>query len=476
MTGSGRSDIVGSYGSGTWYRYSATGSWAKITTSAEQVTTGDLNGDGRDDLIGVWSDGVWVRYAVTNQWQKITASKPTWITTGRTADAIQAMGGIDDPDESGENVLDRTVIDHASNFAKIGIIEKEANMIEYKSGDILREDAEALINTVNCVGIMGRGIALQFKNAFPENFRVYAAACKKHEVQPGKMFVYETDQLTNPRFIVNFPTKRHWRGKSRMEDVETGLKALVETIRTYNIQSIAIPPLGSGLGGLDWFQVKPRIEAAMKALPEIRVIIFEPKGAPTTEKMVHNREVPKMTAGRAALVELMHRYLAGLLDPFVTLLEVHKLMYFLQEAGEPLRLRYQKAPYGPYSENLRHVLRAIEGHLVSGYADGGDAPNKQLNLVPGAIEDAKAFLQQHAETRKRFDKVSELVEGFESPFGLELLSTVHWIMKNETVKSKDDLVRHTYTWNDRKRQFTSRQILLAVDVLSNNGWISKDWN
>jgi uncharacterized protein YwgA len=192
--------------------------------------------------------------------------------------------------------------------------------------------------------------------------------------------------------------------------------------------------------------------------------------------MVHNREVPKMTAGRAALVELMHRYLAGLLDPFVTLLEVHKLMYFLQEAGEPLRLRYQKAPYGPYSENLRHVLRAIEGHLVSGYADGGDAPNKQLNLVPGAIEDAKAFLQQHAETRKRFDKVSELVEGFESPFGLELLSTVHWIMKNETVKSKDDLVRHTYTWNDRKRQFTSRQILLAVDVLSNNGWISKDWN
>jgi len=348
-------------------------------------------------------------------------------------------------------------------------------MIEYKSSDILKEDAEALINTVNCVGIMGRGIALQFKNAFPENFKAYASACKNNEVHPGRMFVYETGQLTNPRFIINFPTKRHWRGKSRMEDVEAGLKALAETIRRYNIQSIAIPPLGSGLGGLDWTEVRPRIEAAMGMLPDVRVIIFEPKGAPATEKMVYNREVPTMTAGRAALVELMHRYLAGLLDPFVTLLEVHKLMYFMQEAGEQLRLRYQKAPYGPYAENLRHVLSAIEGHLVSGYADGGDAPNKQLKLVPGAIEDATTFLQQHVDTRNRFDKVSELVEGFESPFGLELLSTVHWIMKNEPVNSVADLVSHTYSWNDRKRQFTPRQINLAAKVLSDNGWVSKNW-
>lgn len=366
-------------------------------------------------------------------------------------------------------------IAHGLSCGRNGIIEEEANMIEYKNGDILREDAEALINTVNCVGIMGRGIALQFKNVFPGNFDVYAAACKKNEVQPGKMFVYETGQLTNPRFIINFPTKRHWRGKSRMEDVEAGLKALVETIRAYNIQSIAIPPLGSGLGGLDWTQVKPRIEAAMKLLPEVRVIIFEPKGAPATEKMVHNREVPKMTAGRASLVELMHRYLAGLLDPFVTLLEVHKLMYFMQEAGEPLRLKYQKAPYGPYAENLRHVLNAIEGHLVSGYADGGDAPDKQLKLVPGAIEDASTFLQQHVETRQRFAKVSELVEGFESPYGLELLSTVHWIIKNESVKSENDLLRCTYSWNDRKRQFTPRQIHLAAHVLSENGWVDKNW-
>lgn len=343
-------------------------------------------------------------------------------------------------------------------------------MIEYKSGDILREEAEALINTVNCVGVMGRGIALQFKNAFPANFKAYAAACKNEEVQPGRMFVFETGQLTNPRLIINFPTKRHWRGKSRMEDIEVGLRALVDTIQEYKIHSIAIPPLGSGLGGLEWSEVRSRIVAALEPLTDVRVVIYEPKGAPAAEKMVRNREVPTMTAGRAALVELMSRYLGGLLDPFVTLLEVHKLMYFMQESGEPLRLKYTQAPYGPYAENLRHVLNAIEGHLVSGYSDGGDAPDKQLKLVPGAVEDATHFLEQHPDTRARFDKVAELVEGFESPFGLELLSTVHWILKKKSVHSLNDVVNHTYAWNERKRQFTPRQIALAVDVLTNKDW------
>lgn len=345
----------------------------------------------------------------------------------------------------------------------------ENSMIEYKHGDILREDAEALINTVNCMGIMGRGIALQFKNAFPENFKAYAKACKQNEVQPGKMFVFETGQLTNPRYIINFPTKRHWRSKSRIEDIESGLQALVETIRKYNIRSIAIPPLGSGLGGLDWSIVKSRIKDMLQTLDDVHITIYEPNGI--QEKITYTRDVPAMTPGRAALVELVNRYLNGLLEPFVTLLEVHKLMYFMQEAGEPLKLKYRKASYGPYAENLRHVLNAIEGHFICGYADGGDKPDKQLQLVPGAIDDATRFLEQHPDTRERFNKVAELVEGFESPFGLELLSTVHWVMTQEKVFSLDNVIRCTYEWNDRKRQFTSRQIALAVNVLSNKGWI-----
>jgi O-acetyl-ADP-ribose deacetylase (regulator of RNase III) len=344
-------------------------------------------------------------------------------------------------------------------------------MIEYKTGDILTEDAEALVNTVNCVGIMGRGIALQFKNAFPENFKSYAAACKRNEVQPGRMFVFETGQLTNPRYIINFPTKRHWRGKSRMEDIDAGLVALAEEIRLRNIRSIAIPPLGSGLGGLDWPTVRPRIAAMLQDFDDLKVVIFEPGDASADTRTNRSQNVPKMTAGRAALVGLMHRYLGGLLDPFITLLEVHKLMYFMQIAGEPLRLNYTKGPYGPYAENLRHVLNAIEGHLVSGYADGGDVPNKQLTLVPGALEDAQAFLQHKVDTQAHFARVAELVEGFESPFGLELLSTVHWIVSKEQACTVDDVITQTYAWSDRKKQFSLRQIALAVDVLSRKNWI-----
>lgn len=346
-------------------------------------------------------------------------------------------------------------------------------MIEYKRGDILQDGSEALVNTVNCVGIMGRGIALQFKNAFPDNFKAYAAACKSEEVQPGRMFVFETKKLTNPRFIINFPTKRHWRGKSRIEDIKAGLDALVETIHQNRIQSIAIPPLGSGLGGLDWSEVKPLLESSLRPLKDVHIVVYLPQGAPETKRMAHNRAVPTMTAGRAALVELMNRYLAGLLDPFVTLLEVHKLLYFMQEAGEPLRLKFQKGPYGPYAENLRHVLNAIEGHLVSGYADGGDSPNKQLKLVPGAVEDASKFLQQHPDTLSRFEKVANLVDGFESPFGLELLSTVYWVMKNEPVSSVDDVIKHTYDWNEHKHQFTSRQIGIATTVVFEKGWLKR---
>lgn len=341
-------------------------------------------------------------------------------------------------------------------------------MIELRTGDILQADVEALVNTVNCVGIMGRGIALQFKNAFPDNFKAYAAACARDEVQPGKMFVFETRALTNPKFIINFPTKRHWRGKSRIKDIDSGLAALVEEIHARGIRSIAIPPLGSGLGGLNWTDVRPRIIDALRSLNGLRVIVYEPTTAPVATQ---SREVPNMTAGRAALVVLMHRYLGGLMDPFVTLIEIQKLMYFMQESGEPLRLNYVKHHYGPYAENLRHVLNRIEGHLVSGYHDGGDAPEKPLELVPGAVADAEAFLASDSDTRKRFDRVGNLVDGFETPFGLELLATVHWVAVREDAASPDDAISKVYAWNERKKRFSPRQIGIAFETLRAQGWL-----
>jgi hypothetical protein len=170
----------------------------------------------------------------------------------------------------------------------------------------------------------------------------------------------------------------------------------------------------------------------------------------------------------------MHRYLAGLMDPFVSLLEVHKLMYFMQEAGEPLRLQYVKYHYGPYAKNLSHVLKAVEGHLIAGYADGGDAPDKPLALVPGAVEDAKGYLDQHEISRTRFERVTKLVEGFESPYGLELLATVHWVMSREGAAQHDSVERQVHDWSARKQQFTSRQLSIAEDRLRSQGWLSSE--
>lgn len=187
--------------------------------------------------------------------------------------------------------------------------------MEFTTGNILRADIEAVVNTVNCVGFMGRGIAAQFKRAYPANFKAYESACKRKEIVPGRMFVFETGQLTNPRFIVNFPTKRHWRGASRIEDIESGLAALVDEVKRRGIKSIAIPPLGCGLGGLNWKDVRPLIERAFEMIPGVRTVVFEPSDAGPPDKMAKTKDVPKMTPGRAVLVSLVEKYLAGLLDP-----------------------------------------------------------------------------------------------------------------------------------------------------------------
>lgn len=344
-------------------------------------------------------------------------------------------------------------------------------MIELQHGDILHVDAEALVNTVNCVGVMGRGIALQFRKAFPRNFQVYEAACERGEVRPGNMLVYRNEAFTGPRYIINFPTKRHWKGDSRLEDIEAGLVDLIRVVKELGIKTIAVPPLGCGLGGLKWSQVRPQIVRAFSAVPDVNVMLFEPDGAPEAEKMVRSATVPKMTVGRAALLGLMRRYLSAVMDPSVSLLEIHKLMYFLQESGEPLRLEYSKATYGPYAKNLRHVLSAIEGHFVTGYGDAEDIPEKPLELKIEAAELADDYLAKHTETLKHFDRVVNLIEGFETPLGMELLATVHWVAKYEGAKTLPEAISKTHAWNERKQTFNPKHIGIAWDVLLKKGWL-----
>lgn len=226
-------------------------------------------------------------------------------------------------------------------------------MIERKSGNMMDSGAEALVNTVNCVGVMGKGVALQMKQAFPDNFTQYERACRAGDMQPGRVLSIPT-ALDRPRYILNFPTKRHWREKSRLEDIDSGLQSLVQEVMRLGIRTIAIPPLGCGNEGLDWADVAPRIEKAFADLPSVRVMVYEPMGSPASAAMSVATDRPKMTRARALVVSLIDSY--RIPGYRLTLLEIQKLAYFLQVAGEPLRLQYVKHKYGPYAENLHHAL------------------------------------------------------------------------------------------------------------------------
>jgi O-acetyl-ADP-ribose deacetylase (regulator of RNase III) len=345
-------------------------------------------------------------------------------------------------------------------------------MIELTQGNILKADAEALVNTVNCVGFMGKGIALQFKKAYPENFDAYHKACATGEVQPGRMFIFDLHSMLNPKYVINFPTKRDWRQKSRYEDVESGLKALVADVQRLRISSIAVPPLGCGLGGLNWRKVRPMIEKAFAQSPNVRVMLFEPVGAPDAKTMPVRTARPKLTVARALFIRLMDQYAAQAYR--LTLLEIQKLAYFLQEAGQPLRLKYQAHHYGPYAPNLNKVLEVLERHYTSGYGDT-QKPDVEIELLEGAAAEATAFLADHTDEHERLARVNRLIEGFETPYGLELLSSVHWLAVHASppAADKDGAVRGIAAWNERKqRMFRGEHIRLAWDRLDVEKWLA----
>ncbi len=342
-------------------------------------------------------------------------------------------------------------------------------MIEHTHGNLLDADVEALVNTVNTVGVMGKGIALQFRQAYPANFTVYHAACSRGEVTPGQMLVVPTNQLTNPRYIINFPTKRHWRGNAQMEDIDSGLAALRDAVRAYQIRSLAVPPLGCGNGGLPWDAVRPKIEAAFADLPAVRVLLYAPEGAPDPATIRVATTRPSMTLVRAAVLGLIAQYAPR--GYRVTMLEIQKLAYFLESAGESLRLDFAKARYGPYSETLHHVIQRIDGHFVRGYGDR--TQEISLHPLPDAVEAARIVLAAHADTQARLDRVGALIEGYETPYGVELLASVHWVAQ-ENPAARQDADRATeaiHAWNERKRQFRADHITLAWGQLHTHHWI-----
>ncbi len=343
-------------------------------------------------------------------------------------------------------------------------------MLKTSRGNIFTSDAEAIVNTVNCVGVMGKGIALQSKKAFPQNYDAYEKASKQGEIEPGKMFVFETNQLIGPKYIINFPTKRHWRDRSRYEDIAVGLNALAKVICQLNLKSVAIPPLGCGLGGLNWKRIHPMIQETLSLFPEVDVNLFEPAGTPPVNEMPVATKHPRMTASRALLIKLIEQYNNSAYR--LTLLEIQKLAYFLQESGQNLRLNYVKLTYGPYAHNLNKVIEVLEGHYTRGYGDN-QKPDVEIELLKGAIHDADEFLAKHPETDEKLRSVAALVEGFETPYGVELLASVHWAaVHDKDARNADEAIKSVHQWNERKaRLFQDQHIRVAWKRLVSEGWI-----
>jgi O-acetyl-ADP-ribose deacetylase (regulator of RNase III) len=310
-------------------------------------------------------------------------------------------------------------------------------MISYMQGNLLDARVEALVNTVNTVGVMGKGIALMFKEQYGHNFDLYAAACKAKKVKVGQMFVTETGELDGPRWIINFPTKDHWKGNSRLEWVESGLEDLKRVLRERKIRSVAIPPLGAGNGGLDWPTVKERIDAALSELEDVEVTVFEPTDK--YQNVAKRAGVQKLTPARALVAEAVRRY--WVLGMECSLLEVQKLAWFLERSlkhlglRNDLKLNFVAHRYGPFAPNLNHLLNSLDGSYLRSdkrIADAG--PLDVIGFDDARKELVQGYLKSEAkDVVPALEMASQVIDGFESPFGMELLASVDWLLSRAGV-------------------------------------------
>lgn len=341
-------------------------------------------------------------------------------------------------------------------------------MIQFTRGNIIKSQAEALVNTVNTVGVMGKGIALQFKENFDLNYRLYKQACDEGKVIVGKMFVTSTNSIYNPKWIINFPTKKNWIHKSSYSFIEQGLDDLKKVLDDLNINSIAIPPLGSGQGGLDWEKVKALI---VKKLADAKadVFIFEPGHWASTSG---NPEQVKLTKPRALILALMYQYRRLGYD--ISLLEIQKLAYFLQIMGQQdLKLNFKKFYYGPYAHNLQHLLHLLEKkYLIVDKPILDSRPFDIIYTRKELCQEVFEYVEKNCseEEKERFEMIKNLIKGYESPFGLELLATVEWVIqdkKNSTQLSPEIITSEIQNWSKRKSEsFTPELIENAITHLN----------
>lgn len=338
-------------------------------------------------------------------------------------------------------------------------------MIIYKEGNILDAKADALVNTVNTVGVMGKGIALQFKQQFPEIYKVYKSAAERGEIVTGKVQVVPAQNMNGVKYVVNFPTKQHWRNPSKISWIKEGLIDLREQIANSDIRSIAIPPLGCGQGGLKWESVRPLIESALKDL-NAEIIIYEPTAFIKEALKKEDRVIAsKLTPARAMLLSLLYQYRA--LGEFASEFAAVKLGYFLQRFGETqLKLKFTKGIYGPYSNEIRFVLYTLNGYYLNGFAQMDAKPFESLELIAAKKQEVYQYIDNHASVKEknRLNKTIEFIQGYESPYGLELLATVDFLLHTE--KTFDTQIIYDRLWSERKQNlFPIAHINLAIEHL-----------
>lgn len=341
-------------------------------------------------------------------------------------------------------------------------------MIKYITGNLLDAHTEALVNTVNTVGVMGKGIALQFKNRFPENYKIYRDACKNESFSVGQVLVVKEGNLLNQKYIINFPTKAHWKADSKYEYISSGLIALKEAILTYGINSIALPPLGCGNGGLEWPIVKSMIEKELKDL-QIEILIYEPnfKIREVLQKEL-TKTTKRLTPARAMLLYMMYAYES--VGEQSSLFVANKLAYFLQRSGENLRLKFEAHHYGPYTVQLNHVLLHLNGEYLQGMEQNTIKPFEPLFLNYQRFNDVKEFIESELsfEQKERLNSVISLINRFESTFSLELLATVDFIMQNKNTRNPELVLHEIASWSERKTKlFQLEHIKIAIEHLIN---------
>lgn len=334
-------------------------------------------------------------------------------------------------------------------------------MIHYITGNILDSKAQALINTVNTMGVMGKGIALQFKKEYPNNYRAYEKACKLGEVEVGKMFVTEDSSTSSgAKIIINFPTKTSWRKPSEYQYIEEGLDSLITEIKERKIKSIAIPPLGAGNGGLNWEKVKTLIEKKLQHL-DIDIYVYEP----TLQIQEHlKKERAKLTDARALLLYVLYDLVSN--GEYVSEFSSEKVCYFLQKFGAKkyFKLTFEPKFYGPYSGKVRFVLNAINGSYLMGYSDMDKKPFEPLTLVPDAYLDVKNHVENNSELLIIANKTIVFLSGFYSDFALELLSSIDYIATKENTLDKEIITQGLEKWNNRKRSLFSNPKYLEVSL------------